>query len=73
MIGLEDAPHTYSYEGYFKILPQINNWSKDPKRIKDGALVDSNFTYSSDNNLDWLSVEELQSWVQNNSHKIGVL
>jgi UDP-N-acetylglucosamine 4,6-dehydratase (inverting) len=72
MIGVEDAPHTYSYDGYFKILPQINNWSKDPERIKDGALVDSDFTYSSDNNQEWLSVEELRSWVKDNSHKIGV-
>lgn len=73
MIGLEDAAHTYSYDGYFKILPQINNWSRDPDRIKGGLLVDSSFTYSSDNNQDWLSVEELQSWVKENSHKIGVI
>ncbi len=37
MIGLEDAPHTYEYKEYFKILPAINNWSKDTNRIKDGA------------------------------------
>ena len=29
MIGTEDAPHTYEYEGYFKILPAINEWSTD--------------------------------------------
>ena len=73
MIGLEDAPHTYSYDGYFKILPQINNWSRDPERIKDGILVDSSFTYSSDNNQEWLSVEDLQDWVKKNGHKIGVI
>ena len=27
--------------------------------------------YSSDNNQEWLSVEELQNWVKENSHKIG--
>lgn len=73
MIGLEDAPHTYSYDGYFKILPQINNWSRDPARIKDGILVDSGFTYSSDNNQEWLSVEDLQDWIKENGHKIGVI
>jgi UDP-N-acetylglucosamine 4,6-dehydratase (inverting) len=73
MIGLEDAPHTYSYDGYFKILPQINNWSKDPKRIKDGVLVDQSFTYSSDNNQEWLSVEDLKDWVEENKNKIGVI
>jgi len=25
MIGLEDAPHTYKYDSYIKILPAINN------------------------------------------------
>lgn len=71
MIGVEDAPHTYSYDGYYKILPQINNWSKDPERIKDGVLVDPSFTYSSDKNDEWLSVESLQEWIKNNSLKIG--
>ena len=33
MIGAEDSPHTYEYETYYKILPAINNWSSDQKRI----------------------------------------
>ena len=36
MIGIEDAAHTYEYDGYFKILPAINDWSNDPKRIGSG-------------------------------------
>ena len=36
MIGFEDAPNTYEYDKYFKILPSIHNWSNDPKRIKNG-------------------------------------
>ena len=39
MIGVEDAPHTFEYDKHFKILPAIHNWSKDPKRIKDGKRV----------------------------------
>ena len=50
MIGLEDAPHTYEYEGYFKILPAIHNWSQDATRINEGQSVQPDFTYSSDNN-----------------------
>ena len=73
MIGIEDAPHTFSYDDYFKILPQINNWSKDPERIKNGKLVDHNFVYSSDNNHEWLSVKELESWVKDNVHKNGAI
>ena len=33
MIGLEDAQYTYEYPKYFKILPNINSWHIDPKRI----------------------------------------
>ena len=34
MIGFEDAASTYSYPGYYKILPVINGWGDDPARIK---------------------------------------
>ena len=73
MIGLEDAPHTFAYPGYFKILPQINGWSRDPERIKDGEPVDSDFVYSSDNNEEWLTKEQLEIWIKENSNKIGFI
>ena len=73
MIGIEDSPHTYEYDGYYKILPQINNWSSDPLRIKDGVSVEDYFVYSSDNNNEWLTIEELTKWVKDNTDKIGVL
>jgi UDP-N-acetylglucosamine 4,6-dehydratase (inverting) len=66
MIGLEDAPFTYKYGDYFKILPAINDWSADLDRIKDGEKVSSDFTYSSDNNDEWMSVEQLQNWIEKN-------
>ena len=50
MIGIEDAPNTFSYEGFFKILPQIHNWHRDADRIGNGTLVDPSFVYSSENN-----------------------
>lgn len=71
MIGPEDALHTYEYKDHYKILPAIHEWSKDPERINDGKLVDPNFTYSSDNNIDWMSIESLQSWISQNREKIG--
>jgi UDP-N-acetylglucosamine 4,6-dehydratase len=71
MIGLEDAPHTYEYDGYYKILPAINNWSSDPERISDGKNVPSDFIYSSDNNTDWMSVASLKTWIEKNREKVG--
>lgn len=71
MIGIEDAPHTYSYKDHFKILPMIHNWSTDPVRINNGEKVPEHFTYTSDNNTEWMSVAQLQSWIDENRSKIG--
>ncbi|MEP3635860.1 MAG: UDP-N-acetylglucosamine 4,6-dehydratase (inverting) [Paracoccaceae bacterium] len=71
MIGLEDGPYTFEYPDHFKILPVINEWSKSSERIKDGKQVPEGFVYSSDNNDQWMSVEELQSWITSNAEKIG--
>ena len=71
MISQEDAAHTYEYKQHYKILPAIHNWSQDPERINDGKLVSSNFSYSSDNNRDWMSTGELQKWIIANRDKIG--
>ncbi|MDB4042759.1 UDP-N-acetylglucosamine 4,6-dehydratase (inverting) [Gammaproteobacteria bacterium] len=71
MISISDAPYTYEYNNYYKILPAINNWDNDPKRINKGKKVASNFSYSSDSNKDWMSPEELSQWIKLNSDKVG--
>jgi FlaA1/EpsC-like NDP-sugar epimerase len=71
MIGREDAFYTYEYDGHFKILPSINNWSDDPERIGDGVKVAPDFMYCSDNNKEWMEISELQEWIEKNRHKIG--
>jgi UDP-N-acetylglucosamine 4,6-dehydratase len=71
MIGLEDAAHTYEYPEYYKILPAIHDWSLDPARINGGTLVAPDFTYSSDNNSEWMSIGDLQSWIEQNLERIG--
>ncbi len=70
MIGIEDAPYTYMYKDYFKILPSINNWYMDQNRIKDGKLVDKDFSYSSNKNTEWMSEEAFKLWLANNWDKI---
>ena len=71
MIGKDDSYSTYEYSGYYKILPQINNWGKDSSRIKDGVKVPEDFIYSSDNNQDWMTKAELKAWIDSNHHNIG--
>ena len=71
MIGTEDAQHTYEYADYFKILPALHNWSQDPARINDGRKVAADFTYSSDSNTDWMSIDTLRAWIEKNREKVG--
>ncbi|OGQ99677.1 MAG: UDP-N-acetylglucosamine 4,6-dehydratase (inverting) [Deltaproteobacteria bacterium RIFOXYD12_FULL_55_16] len=71
MIGSEDALHTYDYADYYKILPAIHNWSQDPARINGGQKVASDFTYCSDNNPDWMSIDTLRVWIEQNRDKVG--
>lgn len=73
MIGIEDAPFTYEYEEHFKILPAINGWSLDEKRIKDGRKVPEGFVYSSDNNREWMEDEALERWIEASGEKIGAI
>ncbi len=71
MIGEEDSPFTYEYEGYYKILPVINDWHDDPLRIKDGKMVPSGFSYNSASNEEWMTKQELQQWLKANQQKLG--
>lgn len=71
MIGAEDSYYTYEYPEHFKILPAIHDWSADAARIKDGKKVPEGFVYSSDNNTEWMSDDELRAWIDANREKIG--
>ena len=73
MVGIEDAPYTYEYDGHFKILPIINNWAASASRIKDGRKVAEDFSYTSDGNPDWMSRETLAAWIDANRARIGAI
>ena len=71
MIGEEDSASTFEYKEHFKILPVINGWDKDPRRMKDGKLVPQGFTYSSEKNTEWMTSGELKNWISKNHTSIG--
>jgi len=71
MISTEDAAYTYEYPEHFKILPAIHEWNKDQSRINGGKAVPENFSYTSDNNTDWMTVDSLREWVKANQQKMG--
>ena len=71
MISIEDSYSTYEYNNYFKILPQIDDWSIDRESsIKKGVKVSEGFTYNSQNNSDWMTKSDLKLWIDENKDKI---
>ncbi len=73
MVGREDAPYTCEYDEHFKILPAIDDWSRDEKRIKNGAPVGNAFVYASDTNAEWIPEAEFAAWIEANRDRIGAI
>lgn len=71
MIGVEDSHFTYEYPEHFKILPQICEWGSIDSMIKGGVKVLEGFSYTSDNNKEWMTIDQLRVWIEQNRGKIG--
>jgi UDP-N-acetylglucosamine 4,6-dehydratase/5-epimerase len=64
MISEEDAMNSYEYDWYYKILPTLNKWHLDPKRIKGGKKLEQGFIYSSCSNKEWLTNKQFQDFIK---------
>ncbi len=60
MVTIEDSMHTYEYEKHYIVYPQMDFWDES-KIIKGGRKLDYGFSYSSGNNTEWYSVEDLKT------------
>lgn len=60
MVTREDSLHTYEYEKHFIVYPHYDWWDNS-KILPGGTLVEQGFEYSSGNNKEWLSVEDLKN------------
>lgn len=59
MVTVEDSMTTYEYDKHFIVYPQMV-WSEKKMPVPTGKRVPEGFSYSSGNNTQWLSVEEIQ-------------
>ena len=59
MVTVEDSATTYEYDKHFIVYPQVT-WNEKQKINTSGKKVEEGFSYSSDNNTQWLSVEEIR-------------
>ena len=71
MVSSEDSRLTYEYEDCYKILPAVRDQDADHDYIKDGKLVPPDFSYTSDTNEDWMTVDELRAWIDSNLGKLN--
>ena len=71
MISQEDAFYTYEYPEHFKILPQICDFGTIETMIKGGKRVPEGFSYTSDNNKEWMTIPQLKEWIEKNKAKVG--
>ena len=71
MISAEDAPHTYEYDTYYKIVPAINCMGQRDPRQERPARSRPDFVYTSDTNTEWMSVETLRAWIEANRTAMG--
>ena len=59
MVTVEDSPFTYEYDKHFIVYPQV---VYNDNQVPDlsGKKVSDGFSYSSGNNTQWMSVEEIR-------------
>lgn len=63
MVPAEDSSFTYEYDNHYIIYPNYNWWNPD-NMIPGGEKVKPGFIYSSGNNNQWLSVNDIQLRLQ---------
>jgi len=68
MIGPEESDYTFDFGSYFKILPVVNTWDRAATLGEGGEPVPQGFSYSSNTNTQWMSVNELQEWIVNEGY-----
>ena len=63
MVTVEDSLTTYEYDKHYIVYPQMT-WNQKQVIIPGGKKVPEGFSYSSGNNTEWLSVEEIRELVK---------
>ena len=64
MVTEDDAPQTIEFDDYFIVQPSFKWWVKEKELMENGGRpCPDRFSYSSANNTDWLSVEDIRKLV----------
>ncbi len=68
MVTKEDSLHTYEYDKHYIVYPEYSSWGKTTI-LPGGKLVEEGFEYSSGDNTDWLSVEDIRKLLKTDVSK----
>ena len=63
MIAAEDSMNTYEYDKHFIVYPQMV-WADRRRVVPTGKKVPEGFYYSSGQNAEWLSVEDIRKLLE---------
>jgi UDP-N-acetylglucosamine 4,6-dehydratase/5-epimerase len=63
LITEDEARHASEFEGFFVIEPESPYWNKE--KLEGGRPLPENFRYSSDENNNWLTIEDLRKIAEN--------
>lgn len=65
MIPADEARQTLEFNNHYIIQPSFCSWTNEAPNYRElGTPCDEGFSYSSDNNSQWLSVEQLRKLVE---------
>ena len=59
MVSAEESGYTYEYDKHYIIYPNYNWWNPD-NLIPGGRKVEPGFAYSSGDNKEWMSIEDIK-------------
>lgn len=76
MIPEDEARHTMEFDDHFIIQPTFRSWSNSPPAYaNEGTMCKDGFCYSSDRNVDWLTIPQLRDMIardlENANHEPG--
>tara|TARA_B100000686_G_C16803036_1_gene987597 strand:+ start:4904 stop:5893 length:990 start_codon:yes stop_codon:yes gene_type:complete len=68
MITSDDAISTIEFDNYYVIIPSTEHKDLEKYKNKKFKFVEPGFSYSSDNNSDWLTIEQFNELVSDSEH-----
>jgi UDP-N-acetylglucosamine 4,6-dehydratase/5-epimerase len=71
MIPEDEARHTVEFDDHYIIQPDFHWWQRDLS-IEGGTPCEDGFSYSSDNNRQWMTVEDIRKLVDLYIEEYGI-